>query len=210
MTDQSALHIVITGNPVDGFTYHGPFADFDAASDWTEGESAADCDWWIAPLEAVAPIAGISATLAMQAALEGVRQWHEGSQAGDDFPGGLFESVQAALDFAPPIAEPSPPIPAAHDPAACPSNHNNGGDDICTDCGADLNGCEGQAETNRHRLNRARDMRAAWLAYERMAAPISMVKPRDILADLMHLCAVEGVDFGHELSMATDFFSEES
>lgn len=64
-------------------------------------------------------------------------------------------------------------------------------------------------EDNRHRLNRAKDMRAAWLAYERLGSTDAECRPADMLADLMHLCAVEGVDFDHELSTATDFFSDE-
>jgi hypothetical protein len=33
---------------------------------------------------------------------------------------------------------------------------------------------------------------------------------RDLLANLMHWCHAHQVDFDHELSMATDYFSEES
>ena len=44
-------HIVIVGNPVAGFTYHGPFIDHDAASEFTEGVAYKfDADWLIAPL----------------------------------------------------------------------------------------------------------------------------------------------------------------
>jgi hypothetical protein len=32
---------------------------------------------------------------------------------------------------------------------------------------------------------------------------------RDLLADIMHWCDCYGVDFDHELSMATDFFGDE-
>lgn len=32
---------------------------------------------------------------------------------------------------------------------------------------------------------------------------------RDLLCDLMHHCAANGIDFDHELSMGTDFFGDE-
>jgi len=32
---------------------------------------------------------------------------------------------------------------------------------------------------------------------------------RDVLADFMHYCEAMGLDFDHELSMATNFYSEE-
>lgn len=47
--DPTAPHIVIIGDPVDGFRYYGPFPNWDEASDWTETDCR-DCDWWIAPL----------------------------------------------------------------------------------------------------------------------------------------------------------------
>ncbi|WP_310530753.1 hypothetical protein [Novosphingobium sp.] len=53
MANLSSPHIVIIGNPVDGFTHYGPFADWEAATDWVE--SLSDCDWWIAPLEPADP-----------------------------------------------------------------------------------------------------------------------------------------------------------
>lgn len=34
----------------------------------------------------------------------------------------------------------------AHRPNSCPSNHNNNGRDICSDCGKDLNWSEDDAE----------------------------------------------------------------
>lgn len=44
-------HIVITGNPGNGFTFHGPFSTFIAAADHMEAESDEyENDWWIAPL----------------------------------------------------------------------------------------------------------------------------------------------------------------
>lgn len=62
-----------------------------------------------------------------------------------------------------------------------------------------------EAELNRHRRNRAKDMRTAWQRYEGDSEPPRVA---DMLADLMHLCDVEGVDFDHELSMATDFYGD--
>lgn len=40
--------IVITGNPVDGFAYHGPFESEEEAQEWAENEC--QDDWWVAPL----------------------------------------------------------------------------------------------------------------------------------------------------------------
>lgn len=40
--------IVIHGNPVDGYSYFGPFLGRDAAVDW--GEKNCDGDWWISEL----------------------------------------------------------------------------------------------------------------------------------------------------------------
>jgi hypothetical protein len=42
-------YIVVCGNPVDGFTYVGPFADHDTAEN---AGDRIDQDWWIAELEA--------------------------------------------------------------------------------------------------------------------------------------------------------------
>ena len=42
------LYIIITGNPVQGFTYQGPFTGRDVASDY--GEYITDTDWWLAEL----------------------------------------------------------------------------------------------------------------------------------------------------------------
>ncbi len=40
--------IVITGNPVDGFTYHGPFVSAEDANAYAEDLPT---DWWVAPLQ---------------------------------------------------------------------------------------------------------------------------------------------------------------
>ena len=42
------MYIFITGNPVDGFEYNGPFECYDDAFKY--GEENGDSDWWIAPL----------------------------------------------------------------------------------------------------------------------------------------------------------------
>src|SRR5262245_19657920 len=41
--------IVVTGNPVNGFTFTGPFDDSDAAAEWAESLSGED--WWVAEIE---------------------------------------------------------------------------------------------------------------------------------------------------------------
>lgn len=43
--------IVVTGNPIDGLAFYGPFLDDDgnAAGDWAAA-NLAGADWWIAPL----------------------------------------------------------------------------------------------------------------------------------------------------------------
>ena len=46
------LHIVVTGNPVDGFNYIGPFKTADDAIEWADAKSDLEGDWWIAALEA--------------------------------------------------------------------------------------------------------------------------------------------------------------
>jgi hypothetical protein len=65
-------------------------------------------------------------------------------------------------------------------------------------------------ESNRHRINRARDMRGAWLTYERLGGDTgATVRLADMLADLMHWAKANRVDFEHELSLATDFYGDE-
>lgn len=48
------LHIIIAGNPVDGFSYYGPFATALEAAEALERDldRGLICDGWIAPLEA--------------------------------------------------------------------------------------------------------------------------------------------------------------
>lgn len=45
-----ALCVVITGNPVDGLSFTGPFNNGPEAIDWCERNLSED--WWIAPLNA--------------------------------------------------------------------------------------------------------------------------------------------------------------
>ena len=48
------MNIIITGNPVDGFTYTGPFPDRESAIDAaTWGVVETEADWWVADLVAV-------------------------------------------------------------------------------------------------------------------------------------------------------------
>ena len=42
------MWIAITGNPVDGFLFHGPFTNSDFAVNWAEQElSNSKPDWWV-------------------------------------------------------------------------------------------------------------------------------------------------------------------
>lgn len=45
------MHIVLVGNPVDGFSFFGPFTTSDEAATWAEAAPLND-DWWVAPLNA--------------------------------------------------------------------------------------------------------------------------------------------------------------
>ena len=40
--------LVVTGNPVDGFSHVGPFEDYETASEYADRRM--DSDWWIVPL----------------------------------------------------------------------------------------------------------------------------------------------------------------
>lgn len=42
------MHIVVVGNPVDGFTFFGPFKTLGDAVVWAE--ESVDRDWCVAPL----------------------------------------------------------------------------------------------------------------------------------------------------------------
>lgn len=43
-------YICITGNPVKGFQFHGPFPSDHAAVDWAEKEMGLDIDWYVSVL----------------------------------------------------------------------------------------------------------------------------------------------------------------
>jgi hypothetical protein len=42
--------IIITGGPVDGSTYHGPFDTADEAIEWADHSAAITDCWWVAEL----------------------------------------------------------------------------------------------------------------------------------------------------------------
>lgn len=42
-------HIVVTGNPVDGFTFYGTFRTANEAGDWAADELSKE-EWWTASL----------------------------------------------------------------------------------------------------------------------------------------------------------------
>lgn len=46
------LVIVVSGNPVDGFYFFGPFKTGEDAIEWAERSRDGRTDWWIAPLAA--------------------------------------------------------------------------------------------------------------------------------------------------------------
>ena len=46
--------IVIAGNPLDGYTYYGPFTDETAAVAWAEGRY--DDLWWVTELDVPRPL----------------------------------------------------------------------------------------------------------------------------------------------------------
>lgn len=43
--------ILVTGNPVDGFQFVGPFEDSDDAVRYAEDEEHRDTEWWLGDLE---------------------------------------------------------------------------------------------------------------------------------------------------------------
>lgn len=50
MDEYMGMHVLITGNPVDGFKVYGPFkTGIDAAE---AGDDVPDSDWWTMPLHA--------------------------------------------------------------------------------------------------------------------------------------------------------------
>lgn len=44
------MWIIVTGNPVDGFEYHGPFNTEDSAIEWAD--TFIEDEWWLAHLDA--------------------------------------------------------------------------------------------------------------------------------------------------------------
>ncbi len=44
-----AMKMIITGDPIDGFRYFGPFADGNSACDWADS-NVSEMNWWIAEL----------------------------------------------------------------------------------------------------------------------------------------------------------------
>jgi hypothetical protein len=51
MAINTRLAVVITGNPLDGFTCYGPFHNEPSAHDWAENRQPDDGGWWVMPLE---------------------------------------------------------------------------------------------------------------------------------------------------------------
>lgn len=51
MTKEKTQYLIVTGNPVDGFFYYGPFADEDTTIEWANREQDG-CDWWPTKLHA--------------------------------------------------------------------------------------------------------------------------------------------------------------
>lgn len=45
------LHVVIIGNPIDGFSIIGPFDHAPEAIDWAERRAVTADSWWVAPLD---------------------------------------------------------------------------------------------------------------------------------------------------------------
>jgi hypothetical protein len=41
------MYIIITGNPIDGLNFFGPFSNSDDAIKWAENHSTG-ADWWLA------------------------------------------------------------------------------------------------------------------------------------------------------------------
>lgn len=45
-------HLVVTGGPSGGFTFHGPFPTEYEAMEWAANGGPAEDSWWVAPLHA--------------------------------------------------------------------------------------------------------------------------------------------------------------
>jgi len=48
--DRDKKWLLVEGNPVDGFTYTGPFDSHEDAVNEAENGADHDGDWWIAPM----------------------------------------------------------------------------------------------------------------------------------------------------------------
>ena len=44
------MHVVIIGNPLEGFKVYGPFKTYDDAAAWTDDASRSHLESWIMPL----------------------------------------------------------------------------------------------------------------------------------------------------------------
>ena len=44
------MHVVIIGNPLEGFTVYGPFKTYDDAAAWTDDATRSHLESWIMPL----------------------------------------------------------------------------------------------------------------------------------------------------------------
>jgi hypothetical protein len=44
------MHVVIIGNPVEGFKVYGPFKTYDDAAAWTDDATRSHLESWIMPL----------------------------------------------------------------------------------------------------------------------------------------------------------------
>ena len=52
-TDGMGLHVIIAGNPVDGFEVYGPFNNGQEAAEAGNTDPHLPDDWWIMPLYAL-------------------------------------------------------------------------------------------------------------------------------------------------------------
>jgi hypothetical protein len=69
--------VLVVGNPSDGYRYIGPFEDFDAAAQFSEG---ADSDNWVATLEAPDGANLLAAAPEMLAALKDLMELYSNGQ----------------------------------------------------------------------------------------------------------------------------------
>ena len=48
----AGMHVIIAGNPGDGFTIYGPFNNATEAAEQANDDAHLQGDWWVLPLEA--------------------------------------------------------------------------------------------------------------------------------------------------------------